>query len=244
MILYKLNGYDSVTSNYINPSTEMSEPLPSQPFVVANSAPEGYSEFDSAEDWANFGGNAMDSVVGLSDYLSLRSQICARIESICGSDYVNWDNLSTEQKKVALIWCNIRIVNIKGIVFYATKCGGSATATDYISRHLNQSYIAREERYYTAFTIFGYSYMGKAQGLKAESYARKDFLDTTYIDRGVMFKSEDGIDGLGDWIQGINGYSQTGLKPRITSGEFALGGGMSVDTFCNTLIAILDSGTY
>lgn len=244
MILYKLDGYNPVTKNYISPSSGQAAPLPSQPFVVADAPPQNYSEFDSADKWANYGENAMDSVIGLSDYLSLRYQIYTRIEAIAGEDYADWDDLSAEEKQAALIWSNIRIVNTRGIAFYATECGGMNVATDYINKYLNQAYLAREERYYNAFTIFGYTYMGKEQGLKAENYARKDFLDSIYVERGVMFKSVDDIDGLGDWIQGINGYSVTGLKPRIVAGEFTLLYGMTVDVFCDTLVGILDDGIY
>lgn len=244
MILYKLNGYTPSTDTYINPVSGQKENLPSPPFVIDESAPENYSLFDAPEDWANYAGGLMGEVVGLKDYCSLRYEIYIRIQAICGNDYANWENLSAEQKQVALVWCNIAIVNTRGIIFYITQCGGQSIADSYIANYLNQSFDARDHRYYVAFTIYGFTYMGKAQGLKAESYARADQLDTTYIDRGVMFKSEDGIDGLGDWILGTNGYTTTGLKPRINAGEFTLLLGMDADTFCNTLVAILNDGEY
>lgn len=244
LTLYKLEGYNPITKNYVNPVTGESAPLPKIPFIVSQNHPDGYEEFSSIEDWANYGDFVLDTHFGLRDYLALRYQIYSRIESICGSDYINWNNLSQKEKQIALKWSNIRIVNTRGIVFYVTECGGQEIASIYIENHLNKSYEVREDRYYNAFTLFGYQYLGKMQGLKAESYARKDFLDTTYVDRGVVYKSDDGIDGIGDWIQGLNGYSETGLKPRIISGEFVLGGGISVDTFCNTLVGILDEGLY
>lgn len=244
LTLYKLDGYNAVTKLYINPSTGQPSPLPKAPFLVSQSLPQGFVEFSSIEDWANYGDAIIESHFGLRDYLALRYQIYSRVEEIAGIDYINWNNLSQIEKQIALKWSNIRIVNTRGIVFYVTECGSQELASTYIYDHLNKSYESREDRYYNAFTLFGYQYLGKAQGLKAESYARKDFLDTTYVDRGVVFKSVDGIDGIGDWIQGLNGYSETGLKPRIISGEFILGGGMDVDTFCNTLVGILDEGLY
>jgi hypothetical protein len=244
MILYKLQGYNPQTNVYTNPQTGQVQDLPNTPFVINDSPPSGYELFDTPENWANYGSQLVGSVTGLQEYLSLRREIYTRIEAICGLDYMQWDLLSSEQKQVALVWSNIRIANARGFTFYATECGGASIAQNYISAFLSNSYQARKLRYYTAFTIFGYTYLGKTQGLKAESYAREDFLDTTYVDRGVVFKADDGIDGLGDWIQGINGYSTTGLKPRIDSGEFVLGGGMTSAVFCDTLVEIINDGNF
>lgn len=244
MILYKLTGYNQTTGIYTNPVSGQVENLPNVAFTIADSTPDNYDSFDEPQHWAKYGSSLINSFFGLKEYLSLRWEIYTRIELICGSDYSNWNTLSSEQQRIALIWCNVRIINTQGIIFYITKCGNQDIANNYLGTFLGNSYAARKLRYYTAFTIFGYTYLGKTQGLKAEGYARHDFLDTTYLDRGVVFKEDDGIDGLGDWILGINGYSTTGLKPRIIAGEFTLGGGIDVDTFCNSLIGIIDDGLF
>jgi hypothetical protein len=244
MTLYKLTGYDPITNIYTNPSTGVIENLPDTPFKISDTAPVGYESFDSPEYWAQYGIELVGFATGLKEYLSLRREIYTRIEAICGADYMQWNNLSATQKQVALKWSNIRIANARGLTFYATECGGTTNAQNYISDFLSKSYQAREMRYYTAFTIFGYTYLGKSQGLKAESYSRSSFLDTTYVERGVVFKADDGIDGLGDWILGINGFSVTGLKPRIDNGEFVLSSGMSSADFCNTLVDIINNGNF
>lgn len=244
MILYKLIGYDPVINIYVNPETGETENLPSPPFIIADDTPHDYDTFDAPESWAKYAVGMVGSVFGLREYRSIRWEIYTRIEAISGSDYANWDLLSSEQKIVALEWSNIRIINAMGFVFYVTECRGQEQADAFIDAYLRKAQKASELRYYTAFTKFGFVYMGKTQGLKAESYAREDFLDTTYITRGVVFKEDDGISGLGDWVLGLNGYSETGLKPRIVAEEFFLGGGIDVDTFCNTLIAILDDGLF
>lgn len=244
MTLYKLTGYDPPTDVYINPISGQIENLPNTPFVISDIIPDGYDNFDAPENWAKYAIAMIGTVFGLREYRSLRWEIYTRLEIIAGADYANWDILTEQQKSVAVEWSNIRIVNTKGIEFYVTQCGGQNEANIFIDTYLKRAQKASELRYYMAFTKFGFIYLGKLQGLKAESYARADFLDTTYIVRGVAFKSEDGIDGIGDWILGTNGYSITGLKPRIVSGEFVLGGGMDVDTFCNSLIAIIDDGSF
>lgn len=244
MNLYKLDGYNAVTEQYIDPNTGEPSLMPSSNFVIADIAPNNYSLFDSPENWANYAINLIGSVFGLRDYLSFRYEIYTRIEAITGTDYANYNSLTTEQKIVALIWCNIRIVNVKGMTFYATECGSQSVADSYISSYLNSSPIARALRYDNAFTIYGFTYLGKLQGLKAESYARQYFLDTTYINRGVVFLADDGIEGLGDWILGQNSFISTGLKPRIIAGEFNLGYGMDVTTFCDTLVGIVNDGAF
>jgi hypothetical protein len=244
MKLNKVIGYNLETFIYTNPGTGQVEPLPYPYFSYEDAPPVNYEVFDAPENWAKY----KDMIIGggvISDYLALRYQIYTKIEAICGADYANWNNLSAEQKIVALIWSNIRIVNARGIAFYAVECASSDLLyTDCIKDYLDQAYKTRDVRYYNAFTIFGYTYMGKEQGLKAENLARKDFLDTIYVERGVMFKSVDDIDGLGDWIQGLSGYAVTGLKPRIIAGEFVLPPEMPVNVFCDTLVGILDVGIY
>jgi hypothetical protein len=244
MILYKLIGYNELTDTYINPNTGEKENIPMPTFTIANTVPDNYSEFNGPDNWAVYGAGLVGSIYGLREYISLRYEIYTRIELIAGIDYSLWDNLTAAQKNIAIVWCNVRIVNAKGMTFYVQKCGSQDMANFYISDYLDKSNIARDYRYYVAFTVFGYTYLGKLQGIKAESFLRHDFLDTTYIDRGVVYKTVDGIDGIGDWILGTNGFSITGLKPRIIAGEFILGGGMNVDTFCDTLVGMLDEGLF
>lgn len=243
MNLYKLIGYDPITQGYINPNTGQKENIPNSPFCVNNSVPDAtYADFSSPENWVNYGETLLGSYVGFKDYQSLRTLIYTGIEVIAGADYLNWNNLTLEQKNIALVWCNIRIVNARGIVFYATECGGMAVASSNIEHYLDKSIHARNTRF-NAYSNYGFTYMGKNQGLLADTYARQAFMDSTYINRGVVFKSVDGIDGLGDWIQGLESFTVTGLKPRIIAGEFILSG-IDVNTFCNNLIGIINDGTY
>lgn len=243
MILCKLIGYDTTTGNWTNPETGLIQNLPSMPLVVSDALPDNYEEYDSSENWARNGSNLIGSFSGVKDYLGLRFQIYSRIEIICGTDYANWDSLSEIQKQVAVVWCNIRVANAVGLPTYVQYCGGEEIALGYINDFLTKSVLARQQRY-DAYSTFGFMFLGQQQGLQAENYARQYFLDSLYIKRGVAFISQDGINGLGDWILGLSIYSTTGLKPRIISGEFVLGGGIGIDDFTNKLIAIVNDGDY
>ena len=85
---------------------------------------------------------------------------------------------------------------------------------------------------------------GALQGLKAESMLRANFLDATYIKRGVLWIADDGIEGLGNWTIADNGFVTDGLKALIINGTFVLGGGIPTDTFINALIGIIQDGLY
>ena len=243
MILYKLIGYEPLTDVYTNPQSGLVEYLPSMPFVVADTIPPtNYMLYDAPENWASQGQNLIGSYTGLEEYLSLRVQIYTRIENICGTDYSNWNSLSDSQKQIALVWCNLRMADVVGLPTYAQYCGSLNIAKRYINDFINYSIPARQLRYDT-FSLFGFTYLGNAQGIKAEHYARKDFLDSIFLNRGVVLNSEDGVDGLGDWVLGQNSYTTTGLKPMIVSGQFILNG-IDVDTFCNALIGIIHDGIF
>lgn len=244
MKLFKLIGYDPETCIYTNPSTGQVENLPKADFMIAYVVPDAdYEDYSGIITWPTYGSSLVGTQFGFKDLLSLRTLIYTMVETLVGTDYVNWDLLSSEQKKVALKWCNIRIVNAKGIVFYITECGSQDVANNYIEDYITLAIEARIIRF-NAYSNYGFNYLGKTQGLLADSYARQSFMDSTYINRGVVFKSVDGIDGLGDWILGQESFTVTGLKPRIISGQFTLGGGISVTDFCNNLIGIIDSGIY
>lgn len=244
MTLYKLIGYNESQGIYINPNTGLEENMPSSPFYIGDSVIDNYALFDDPQNWADYGISLVGSVFGLKDYLSIRKEIYTRIEVISGTDYSNWNLLSTYQKSIACIWSNVRVINARGLAFYTAACGSATIVKTYITNFLDQSTSARKCRYYIPYSIFGYTYLGKPQCLVAENYAKRDFLDTFYIERGVMYDSEDGVDGLGDWINGLGPYTITGLKPRIIAGEFTLINGMDVTTFCNTTSAILHDGLY
>lgn len=199
---------------------------------------------DDVSNWSKYGIYVVGKFTGFREYRSIRREIYTRIELICGVDYMDWDLLSSEQKQIALEWCNIRIINSRGIDFYVTECGSQEQSDSFVDLYFKKSKEAAEFRYLTAYTKFFFDYLGKSHGIKAESYARKDFLDTTYMIRGTVYSANDGIDGIGDWVLGQSSYETTGLKPKIIAEEFTLSDGMDTTTFCDTLVGILNDGLF
>jgi hypothetical protein len=243
MLLGQLQGYDAVTGVY---SVEgVADNLPGNPFVVsASTLPSGYDDISSSpEKWHKYGKGLIGTASGFKDWMSLRAIILPLITSICGTNYANFDDLNAEQKIIALHYFPTKIVTSQGFPFFVTKSGGTANAFSYVENYLNLSEIARSNRYIN-YMNFGYQYLGTPQGLKAESFLRAAFLDTTYIKRGVLFTAEDGIDGLGDWTNNTGSFTTNGLKARIENEEFVLGPGITLQSFIDTLTNILVDGAY
>lgn len=244
MNLYKVIGYNQANNIYTNPQTGQVENLTIPPFVVGTTPPsDSYADFSSAINWAEYSTSILGLYFGFRDYISLRYQIYTAIETIAGTDYANWNNLSTSEKAVALKWCNIRIINALGLSFFVTACGSQLLANKYVSDYLDNSIVARNWRYQKGYSVFGFNYLGRTQALLAESYSRSLFLIDAYIQRGVVYNSVDGINGLGDWVQGLGDFSTTGLKPRIIDEQFTLTG-IGVNDFCDGLVDIIDNGNY
>jgi hypothetical protein len=248
MILGRLQGYNEITKEYIDGQGQITG-LPKSAFCVSATLPVDYDDFGSTpEAWdvygkGEIGSNDLGGVVGFKDWMSLRTIILPLITGICGTDYSNFDSLNSQQQIIALKYFPTKIIAAQGFTFFATKSGGVDAAYGYINNYLTESEKARTLRY-TNYMSFGYQYLGALQGLKAESLLRSLFLDVTYIKRGVTYIQTDGIDGLGDWTSSDDSFVSTGLKAKIVSGEFVLGGGMDVTTFINTLIGIIVDGIY
>jgi len=243
MLLGKLQGYDIDTCEYTVEGVLTERPK--SPFcVVTTTLPSDYDDISSVpEYWVKFGILHLGTVVGFKDWMALRAIILPLITGICGTDYANFDDLNAAQKDIALKFFPTKIVKEQGFVFFVTKSGGVDEAFANIEYFLSLAEPARKNRY-IAFMKYGYQYLGTTQGLKAELALRKDFLDVTYIKRGVLYFSEDDIDGLGDWVEGLSTYTVTGLKPKIDNSDYVLDAGMDVTTFINTLVAILEEGIY
>lgn len=242
MILAKLQGYNIATGEYLVQGAD--NLLPKEAIIVASALPSGYEDISSSPVyWDHFGPSLIGTTPGFKDYMSLRAIILPLITAICGSDFSNFNYLSTDEKEIALRYFPTKIIASQGINFFFTKASSQEKGLFYIDNYLAVSSVAREKRY-TAYINFGYQYLGSIQGIKAESYLREAFLDITYVKRGVLYIAEDGIEGLGNWTISDNGFSTDGLKARIDSGQFILGPGITTAAFIDTLQGILDNGTY
>lgn len=244
MLLGKLNGYDEVNDVYTDSFGSITE-LPKESFVVANSLPSDYDDFsDLPENWVNYSLQLIKKgTFGFKDILCARSIFKPLITAICGTNYSEFDDLSDEQKNIALTYFPTKIVDSQGFAFLASKAGSSDNAVFYLDNYQKICEPARKNRY-NAISNYVYGNLGKNGGLLAERYAQTDSLDISYTRRGVLWESEDGISGLGDWLVSTGDYTLTGLKARIDNAEFTILTGLSSTTFCNNCVIIVENGLY
>jgi hypothetical protein len=214
-------------------------------FNIGSNTPLGYSDISSIENWNLYGASLIGLFQSFKDWLALRNEIQILVLAKTGSDYSNWNNLNSNEKLIALMFLPTKIIDARGFTFYATESGGANIANAYLEEYQQASSQARIQRY-TKMAFTAYGYLGKLQGIKAENYLRVASLDSLYFERGVCRFSEDGIDGIVDWILSTSGtsYETTGLKARIDNGEFTLPGGLTSTVFCNILVSIIEEGNY
>lgn len=214
-------------------------------FNVGTVTPAGYDDVSSIVNWSNYGLSLVGLFPNFKDWLSLRNEIQTLVLAVTGADYANWNNLSAEEKLIAIMFLPTKIIDARGYPFFVTECGGQSEASGYIDAYQNASDTARQARY-TKMAFTAYGYLGKNQGLKAENYLRVDSLDALYLERGVCEKAIDGIAGISDWLLSTagSGYETTGLKARIDNGEFVLPAGLTSAAFCGLLDGIVQNGIY
>jgi hypothetical protein len=246
MLLGKLQGYDMETGEY-TVDGQLSN-LPKNPFCVATSLPNDYDDISSnMEYWDKYSEQFInDSIVGFKDWMSLRNIIKSLITAITGDDFANWNNLTQAQKIIAMRYIPTKIIDAKGSNFFMQQAGGLYEGKSYLDYFQTLAEKARTKRLKT-MGDFGYYGLGKNQGLQLERIYQELDLDRSYVIRGVLYQSEDNIDGLGDWIMGTNGFGANGLKPLLNAGTYNLLAGFpyTIDEFCSILSSnILENGLY
>lgn len=244
MFLSKLDGYDDKSGQYFDLEGNPAE-LPKNPFYVGVDIPQGYSDFGTIpENWVNYSIPLISQlIIGFKDILNVRSIVKPLILEIAGFDFSNFDNLNSGQKIIALTYFPTKIISEQGFIFFATKAGGVLQANIYIDNYQDLSQPIRRTRY-NELSKFVYGHLWKDDSLKAERLVQLDALDISFIRRGVVFNSEDNIDGLGDWLQSTSGYVITGLKNRILLGEFTIKTGLPLNDFITACVDIIDNGIY
>lgn len=247
MLLGKLQGYDIATGQYLDAQGEDAL-LPKDAFIVASALPTDYDDISSNMEYWNTFAPALisNSVVGFKDWLCLRAEIKTLIYNIAGSDFVNWDLLSAEQKIIALKYVPTKIIDAKGSPFFMAQAGGLYEGKAYLDTYQTLASGSRQKRLKT-FGDFGYYGLGKEQGLQLERMYQVLALNESYTERGVMYLVEDSVDGIGDWVMGTNGFGASGLKPLLVAGTFNLLAGFpyTIDQFCDILATnILENGNY
>lgn len=248
MILGKLNGYDEINDQYTIEGVQSE--LPNVPFIVVNDISSLTSEYinygTSSENWLN---NTIDiinseTIVGFKDILCLRKEILPLIYAIAGTDFANFANLNIVEKSITLKYFPTKIIDAQGNNFFFYYSGGLEQGLMNITYYQEISIKAREKRYIN-IANYVYQYLGKSDGLKAERNAQQDHLDTGYTRRGIVYQSEDGLLGLGDWILSNGDYWSTGLKSSINNNIYTMKiNDITVDQFCDNCINIIQNGIY
>lgn len=211
---------------------------------------------NSATDLTDTDSNAIDAFYqygealvgrfdGFKDWMCLRNQVKLHVENIAGTDYANFGLLTADQKKAALIYVPTKVIDKQGATFYGTECATAGlNAGDLIKNYLGGAADARAKRY-EELVSYAYQQLSTGDGLKAEDEVRANSLKGKFIERGVATTAVDGVDGIDDWIQGINSFTATGLKAKIDASELSLiNPALTSAQFCDQCSAIINDGQY
>jgi hypothetical protein len=211
-------------------------------FVSNNSV-----DISSIENWDIFGYKLIGSVFGFKDFMSLRSIIKVLIESKCGGDYSTFEStLNNNEKGIAYKIIPTKIVKKRGYIFFSDQCGGDEIASNYVESYIGMAELARKKRY-LKFVLYVYSELENSDGLKAEKRVRENQLLTQFVERGVMKKSDDDVDGLSDWLNGTSGteFENDSLINSLNIGTYTLNDpGLTKQQFVDNCIGILENGLY
>ena len=198
------------------------------------------------ECWHDHADHLIGEKTNFMDWKCLRDKIKQLVEDKGGADYANYvANCTAAERAIAAIYVPTKIFDNLGAVQLATDSGGAAEASHNIKNYLSLSAEARGTRY-DEFVEYAYQALGKSNGLLAEDLCAGDRLDVKYINRGVLLLSQDGVDGLEDWIRSQGSYSGTGegLYNLIDEGTYTILNGLTLDDFIDGCIEILDEGKY
>lgn len=192
-----------------------------------------------------FGQILIGSTFGFNDWMCLRDQVKEHLENITGADYSTWASLTDSQKKTGLVYCPTKVVKEKGAAFFGTECvTAGVNPNEVIKDYIIQASQAREKRYYELVT-YAYQQLVQGDGLKAEDLVRDNNLKSKFIERGVIHTSEDGVDGLDDWIQSSDTFASTGLLAKLNDATYSLiDPGLTNEQFCNNCSSITNDGQY
>ena len=242
-----LQGYNAVTQQYTNGGGQI-ENLPKPGIIVSlNPLTSDYDNFGTTpENWATYAVGLVGDITGFKDWGCLRAEIKQLIVAIAGNDFSDWNLLNAAQKLIALEYIPTKIIDEKGTDFYFAQCGSQELGNYYLDNYQKLSEAGRKKRLMT-FGNFGYAGLGKDQGLILERMYQALALDRSYTIRGVMFESEDGLPGIGDWVFGTADFTVNGLKPLLNAGTYNLLPGFpySITEFCDILAtSILENGIY
>ena len=216
-------------------------------YKSSNVVPATHDDISSIEYWDKFGKFVLGTEVGMKDWMSLRDIIRGLVEAKGGVDYSTYvANLTSEEKAVAAKYVPTKIVDALGYLQLATDSGGVEQAKNNIKTYLKNSTDARDTRYGEVVS-YAYQRLGKNQGLQVEDTVRQNNLRGKYIERGVLKKSEDTVDGFEDYFKSTDGFVASGLLAKLNDNTYTLiddGSGQTKAQFVDTCVGIVKDGQY
>lgn len=209
--------------------------------------PEGYSLHNHINDWHNYSRIYIGTMSGFMDWKVLRDKIKSIVQEKAGNDLLNYNNnLTLEERKIASVYIPTTIIDALGLVQIVTDLQDINIVKQVIKDYMVLSSQARMQRF-TELSFYFYSRMGKNQSLEIEKQLRSAQVDEQYVERGVLKKSIDGVDGLEDYFRSEDSFVNGGILSKLNDNTYTLindGSGQTNQQFIDKCIDIIDKGKY
>ena len=205
------------------------------PYIIDDNIISGYTDISSIENWHNIGQILIGQFDYFKDWKCLRSKIKEKVEEKAGFNYSNFNNLSTEEKKIACVY----IPNLINPIDFVTTITSQEERIQISTEFDIKSSKSREQRFKAA-RIFTFSNLNVNDCMNLINDI-SDKLTLSYF-MGIESKELDGHDGLFDYIESKTGtiYENNGLlQKNITPIS-----GLSLLQFSQGLMSILREGRY
>lgn len=177
------------------------------------------------------------------DFITVQKEIATLVFTYTNPDLSNWDTLSTSQKAIALEYLPNEIIQIKGQTWFGTECFMAGCDVETIIKNYRKNALEARQKRFEKLTAYTQQNLGAIQSLQAIDPPDVQVLIPKYLNYGAIYKSDFGIDAVGDWLTAAAPYDSTGLKNQLNIGTYTLiDTTVTVTEFIDNLIYILEKG--
>jgi len=209
--------------------------------------PEGYSLRNNIDDWHNYSRMYIGTMSGFMDWKILRDKIKSIVQEKAGNDLLNYNNnLTLEERKIASIYIPTTIIDALGLIQIVIDLQDVNVVKQVIKDYMILSSQARKQRF-IELSFYFYSRIGKNHSLEIEKQLRSTQVGEQYVERGVLKKSVDGVDGLEDYFRSEGSFVNAGILSKLNDNTYTLindGSGQTNQQFIDKCIDIVDKGEY
>lgn len=179
---------------------------------------------------------SVSGITSFVDVMDMRNEIVSRIESIAGTGYTSFSALTQEEKNCAFMYCTNRIKDTQGIMFLVVELGGDTTLlSNYMNNFFNMSTNSRSSRYVNLVS-YVYENLNKEDALRAEEEIINLGLIYKFKERGIIWNNIDGVNGIGDWLDG-------NFRTNLNNSIYTLtNGSLTIDIFITNCLSIIENG--